>query len=189
MARRKKVAVLVEQQYQELEVWVPYYRLKEAGHDAVLVGAQKGQAYPGKFGYPAVAEASYGDVKAPALDAVVVPGGFAPDFMRRYPEPAALVREVFRAGKTVASICHGAWLLCSAEVLEGRKATCFHAVADDVRHAGARYVDEECVVDGNLITSRKPEDLPAFCAALIRALQQPAAAPAAPAARRPRRPA
>lgn len=167
---RKSVAVLIEQQYQELEVWAPYYRLKEAGHEVVLLGPEKGKTYLGKFGYPAVAEADYDGVSALELDAVVIPGGFAPDFMRRTPQAAALVAEAFKAGKVVASICHGAWILCSAGVLKGRKATCFYAIADDVKNAGASYVDAECVVDGNLITARKPEDIPAFCAALVKAL-------------------
>lgn len=170
MPKSKTVAVLVEDMYQELEIWVPYYRLKEAGHKAVLVGQEKGKTYKSKLGYPAVAEAAYKDLPAAKADAVVIPGGFAPDFMRRYPEPAKFVREVFKAGKPVASICHGAWMLCSADVLKGMKATCFYAIADDVKHAGATYVDEECVVDKNLITSRKPDDLPAFCAALLKAL-------------------
>lgn len=166
----KKIAVLVEQQYQETEVWVPYYRLKEAGHQPILVGPEKGKIYLSKFGYPAVAEADYRGLDAKDLAGVVVPGGFAPDFMRRTPDAAELVAEVFNAGKMTASICHGAWILCSAGVLKGKKATCFYAIADDVKNAGASYVDEECVVDGNLITSRKPEDLPAFCAALVKAL-------------------
>ncbi len=163
----RRVGVLVEQQYQELEVWVPYFRLKEAGAKVLLIGRKKGQTYPGKFGYPATAETDYAKTKAADLDALVIPGGFAPDFLRRYPEPARLTADVFKAGKLVASICHGAWILCSAGVLKGKKATSFCAIADDVKNAGARYVDEECVVDGNLITSRKPEDLPAFCAAIV----------------------
>jgi len=165
-----RVGVLVDEQYQDLEVWVPYYRLKEAGFDVMLIGQETGRVYKSKFGYPAAAETDYQKTKAKDLDAVVIPGGFAPDFMRRYEGPVQLVAEVFKAGKTVASICHGAWILCSAGVLEGRKATCFYAIADDVKNAGAKYVDEECVVDGNLITSRKPEDLPAFCAAIVKAL-------------------
>jgi protease I len=164
------VALLVEEQYQDLEVWVPYYRLIEAGARVELVGQKVGQVYKGKFGYPCAATAAYGDLSPRDVDAVVVPGGFAPDFMRRYPEPARFVREASKAGKVVAAICHGAWLLCSADVLRGKKATCFFAIADDVRNAGARYVDAECVVDGRLITSRKPEDLPAFCAAIVAAL-------------------
>jgi protease I len=166
----KRVAVLLEQQYQDLEIWVPYYRLKEAGFEAVLLGPEKGKTYPGKFGYPAVAEADYASAKAKDFAGVVVPGGFAPDFMRRTPDAAKFVGEIFKAGKPTAAICHGAWILSSAGVLKGKKATCFFAIADDVKNAGASYVDAACVVDGNLITSRKPEDLPAFCAALIRSL-------------------
>lgn len=166
----KTVAVLVEEQYQEMEVWVPYFRLKEEGAKVLLLGQEKGKTYKGKFGYPAVAETDYKELRSVDLHGVVVPGGFAPDFMRRYPEPAKLVAEVFHQGKTVASICHGAWLLASADVLRGRTATCFYAIAADVKNAGAAYVDAECVVDKNLITSRKPEDLPAFCAAVVKAL-------------------
>ncbi|MFA6029282.1 MAG: type 1 glutamine amidotransferase domain-containing protein [Elusimicrobiota bacterium] len=163
--------MLLEEQYQELEVWVPYLRLKEEGHESLLVGRERGAVYRGKFGYPAQAEVSYAKLESSEVDAVVVPGGFAPDFMRRYPEPARLVKAVFDAGRPVAAICHGAWLLCSAGILKGRTATCFFAIADDVRNAGARWVDREVVVDGNLITSRKPEDLPAFCRELIKSLR------------------
>ncbi len=166
----KTVAVLVEEMYQEMEVWVPYYRIKEEGAKAYLLGGEKGKIYKSKLGYPAMAEADYKTLKAEDVDAVVIPGGFAPDFMRRYPEPAKFISDVFKAGKPVAAICHGPWMLASAEVLKGRTATCFYAIADDIRHAGANYVDREVVVDGNLITSRKPEDIPAFCAAIIKAL-------------------
>ena len=168
----RRVALLVEEQYQEMEVWAPYYRLLEAGAEVLVVGQEAGKVYKGKFGYPCAATASYAEVSPKSVDAVVVPGGFAPDFMRRYPEPARFVAEAARAGKVVASICHGAWLLCSADVLRGKTATCFYAIADDVKNAGAKYVDREVVVDGNLITSRKPEDIPAFCAALVSSLSQ-----------------
>ena len=170
--RERLAVVLVEEQYQELEVWVPYFRLKEEGVRTLLLGLEKGRAYKGKFGYPASAEASYREVRPAGVDAVVIPGGFAPDFMRRTPEPAKFVAEVFRAGGLVASICHGAWILASAGILKGRAATCFFAIADDVRNAGARYVDKEVVVDRNLITSRKPEDLPAFCSAIVKHLSR-----------------
>lgn len=168
--KKKRVAVLIEEQYQEIEVWAPYYRLKEEGHQAVLVGQEKGKIYKGKFGYPAQVEADYAQVSASNLDGIIIPGGFAPDFMRRYPEPAHLTAEMFKAGKMTAAICHGAWILCSADVIRGRRATCFYAIADDIKNAGAEYVDAEVAVDGNLITSRRPEDIPAFCAAIIKFL-------------------
>ncbi len=166
----KKVAVLVENQYQELEVWYPLLRLREAGAEVITVGKEAGKTYTSKLGYPVVADRAFHAVSAAELDALVVPGGYAPDFLRRYPEALKLVRDMDAAGKVVAAICHAAWVLCSAGILKGRRATCFFAIQDDVVNAGARYSDEEVVVDGNLITSRIPADLPAFCREIIHAL-------------------
>ncbi|HET6575008.1 MAG TPA: type 1 glutamine amidotransferase domain-containing protein [Fimbriiglobus sp.] len=166
----RRVAVLVEQQYQELEVWYPVYRLREAGCTVTLVGPEAGKTYPSKLGYPATADAAADRVSAADFDAVVVPGGFAPDYIRRSEPMLKLVRDAAAAGKPVAAICHGPWVLCSTTVLKGRTATCFHSVKDDVVNAGAKYVDKEVVVDGNVITSRKPDDLPAFVAAVIKAM-------------------
>jgi len=171
----KKIAVLVADQYQELEVWYPLLRFREDGAETLAVGAEEGKTYASKKGYPVVADKSVGDVSAADIDAVVIPGGWAPDFLRQDPRMVALVRETHKAGKVVASICHGGWLLCSAGIVEGRKATCFTAIKDDMIHAGAQYVDEEVAIDGNLITSRKPTDLPAFCRQIAMALSgQPA---------------
>jgi protease I len=175
MTPRAPVAILIEEQYQTLEVWVPYYRLKEAGIPVLLLGREKGREYPCKFGYPARAEAFYAGLPSSEVSGVIVPGGFAPDFMRRTPEPARFVREVFESGKLTAAICHGPWLLASAGVLQGRGATCFYAIKDDVANAGARYVDQEVVVDRNLITARKPDDLPAFCREILAFLSRPKA--------------
>jgi len=172
----KKIAVLVADQYQELEVWYPLLRFREDGAETVAVGAAAGKTYESKKGYPIVADKSVGDVSAADFDAVVIPGGWAPDFLRQDERMVRLVRDMFNAGKVVAAICHGGWLLCSADVVRGRKATCFTAIKDDMIHAGAKYVDEEVAVDGNLITSRKPTDLPAFCQEIARALSaQPVA--------------
>lgn len=168
--RGKRIAVLVDQLYQELEVWVPYYRFKEAGAQVWLVGAQAGVSYPSKFGYPAVAEKSYDEVDARDFDGVVVPGGFAPDHIRRHPQATRFVHELDAQGKLVASICHGLWVLCSSNMLKGRRATCFFAIKDDIVNAGAAYEDAEVVVDRNLVTSRKPDDLPAFCRAAMQVL-------------------
>jgi protease I len=166
----KRVAVLVEQQYQELEVWYPVYRLREAGAGVVLVGPEAGKTYESKLGYPAKSEAAAADVSANEFDAVVIPGGFAPDFMRRSPALIELVRAIGAAGKTVAAICHGPWVLCSTPLLRGRRATSFFAIKDDVANAGAQWVDETVVRDGNIITSRKPDDLPAFLKAILESL-------------------
>jgi protease I len=168
----KRVAVLVEQQYQELEVWYPVYRLKEAGCEVVLVGPEAGKSYPSKLGYPAVADAGAKDVSADKFHAVVIPGGFAPDYIRRSEPMLKLVRDLFAQGKPVAAICHGPWVLCSTPALRGKTATGFHSIRDDMVNAGATYVDKEVVVDGNVITSRKPDDLPAFTVALIERMRK-----------------
>ncbi len=166
----KRIAVLVDTLYQEMEVWYPYFRLMEAGAECVLVGAEAGKTYASKLGYPAVAQKSYDGVTADEFDGVVVPGGYAPDHIRRHARANQLVQELDAQGKLVASICHGPWVLCSAGILKGRHATCFFAIKDDVINAGALYEDAAVVVDRNLVTSRKPEDLPAFCRAAIRVL-------------------
>ncbi len=167
----KRIAILVDDFYQELEVWYPYYRLKEAGAEVVAAGAKKGETYKSKFGYPVVAAASFDELKAADFDGVVVPGGYAPDIIRRYPAACRFVGDLDAAGKLVASICHGGWVLCSAGILKGRKATSFSAIRDDMMNAGAIWKDAEVVVDRNLVTSRKPDDLPAFCRASIAVLR------------------
>ena len=166
----KRIAIYVDQFYQELEVWYPYYRLKEAGAEVVLVGAKAGETYPSKVGYPCTADKSYDQIAVRDFDGVVIPGGYAPDHMRRHTRANQFVKEMDEEGKLVAAICHGLWVPCSAGILKGRRATCFFAIRDDIIHAGARYEDAEVVVDGNLVTSRKPDDLPAFCRASIEVL-------------------
>ena len=169
----KKVAILVDQMYQEMEVWVPLYRLLEEGIEVITVGAEAGKSYPSKLGYPCVAQKSYDEVSAGDFDGIVVPGGFAPDHIRRHPKANQLVADINAQGKLVAAICHGPWVLCSAHgMLKGRKATSFFAIKDDVVNAGAEWSDAAVVVDGNLVTSRKPEDLPAFCVACIQVLKK-----------------
>ncbi len=174
----KRIAVLVDNVYQEMEVWYPIYRLQEAGAEVVTVGAVAGQTYTSKLGYPCKAEKSYDGVQASEFDGVVIPGGYAPDHIRRHPRAMELVRDIDRAGKMVASICHGPWVLCSTGSLKGRRCTCFFAIKDDVVNAGGIYEDSEVVVDGGLVTSRKPEDLPAFLRACISILGRQAAASA-----------
>ncbi len=170
----KNIAILVDTAYQEMEVWYPYYRFQEAGAECVFVGAEAGKVYTSKVGYPATAQLSYDAVSADDFDGVVIPGGYAPDHIRRHQKANQLVKDMDAQGKLVASICHGPWVLCSAGILKGRRATCFFAIKDDVVNAGAHYEDAEVVVDRNLVTSRKPEDLPAFCRASINVLvEQP----------------
>jgi len=169
----KRVAVLVEQQYQEMEVWYPVYRLREAGCAVELVGPEAGKTYASKLGYPAKSTLAAADAPADQFDAVVIPGGFSPDYIRRSQPMLKLVSDLYAHGKPVAAICHGPWVLCSRilpqgqTVLKGRKVTCFHSIRDDVENAGGTYVDREVVIDGNIITSRTPDDLPAFVVALM----------------------
>lgn len=165
-----KIAILVLDTYQDLEVWYPYYRFKEEGAEVCLVGAEKGKEYKGKYGYPAIAEKGINTVLAKDFDAVLIPGGFAPDYMRRIPAMVEFVRDMYDSGKIVAAICHGVWMLASADILKGKRVTSFFAIKDDIKNAGAEWVDEEVVKDGNIITSRKPEDLPFFCKKIIEAL-------------------
>lgn len=163
----KKIAVLVDNLYQEMEVWYPLFRLREAGAQVVTVGAKAGATYTSKLGYPCTADKSYEDVEANDFDGVVVPGGFAPDFIRRHVMAINFVAAINRQGKLVASICHGLWVPCSANILRGKRTTSFFAIKDDVVNAGGLWEDAEVVVDGNLVSSRKPEDLPAFMTAAI----------------------
>jgi protease I len=170
MPKSKKVAIMVAEQYQVIEVWYPYYRLKEAGIDCDFVAAEANKEYPSKEGYPCKSTVAAKNAKIEDYSCMIVPGGFAPDFMRRSEDMIKLANDMVNANKIIASICHGAWLLCSTKIYKGKTATCYMSVRDDIKNAGAKYVDEECVVDGNLITSRKPDDLPAFCVAILKAL-------------------
>ena len=163
----KRVAVLVEQQYQEMEVWYPVYRLREAGCVVRLVGPKANTTYASKLGYPVTSDTAAADVTAADFDALVIPGGFAPDYLRRSEAVLKLVRDLTAAGKPTAAICHGPWVLCSTTAMKGRKVTCYHSIKDDVTNAGGEYVDAEVVVDGPIVTSRTPEDLPAFLKALL----------------------
>ena len=166
----KKVAVLVEDQYQVLEVWYPYLRLREEGIATVFVGTGK-KEYKSKEGYPVVEELMVKSAKVDDFDAVIIPGGYAPDILRRHEEVNKFVRDMFQNGKIVAAICHAGWVLISAGILKGKKVTGFSAIKDDLINAGAQYIDKEVVVDGNLITSRNPYDLPAFCKEIINKLK------------------
>jgi len=163
----KRIAILVDQLYQEMEVWYPLYRFREAGAEVVTVAAKAGESYPSKLGYPCKADLSYDAARAEDFDGVLAPGGFAPDFIRRHPTAIDFVRQIAAQGKMTAAICHGPWVLCSAGVLKGKRATSFFAIKDDVVNAGAHWEDSEVVIDDNIVTSRKPDDLPAFCLACI----------------------
>ena len=166
----KRVAVLAENNYQELELWYPLLRLREAGAETFVVGSGSDGTYKSKAGYPVSVDLAADQVDVADLDAVVIPGGYAPDLMRRHPSMVNLVRDAFEQGKVVAAICHAGWMLVSAGVVKDKKVTGFFSIKDDLVNAGGTYVDAEVVKDGNLITSRVPADLPAFCRTIIAAL-------------------
>jgi len=166
-----QVAVLAENQYQELELWYPLLRLREAGANVFTVAPSADQIYGSKLGYPVKADLAIGEVDASQLDAVVIPGGFAPENLRRTPAIVNLVRKVHDQGSLVAAICHAGWMLASAGLAKGRTVTCVPIIKDDVINAGGNYVDQPVVRDGNLITSRLPGDLPVFCKEIVAYLE------------------
>lgn len=165
----KKLIVLIENQFNEMELLYPYYRLLE-DHEVHLVGTHGQVVYEGGSGLKLMSDVASSDIDPADYDGLVVPGGFSPDYMRRHEATRNLVKEIYEAGKPVAAICHGPWLLASSLDLKGKKLTSFMSIQDDIKHAGADWVDEEVVVDGNIITSRTPADLPAFMKAFVKAL-------------------
>jgi protease I len=162
-----KIAILVEKIYEDLELQYPRLRLKEAGHTVDIVGPKAGETYLGKHGYPQKSEKAASDVKAQDYALIVIPGGSSPDHMRRDGGMVKLVRDAAAKGVPMAAICHGPWMLCSTNVLKGRRCTSYMSIAHDVINAGGKWVDEECVVDGNIITARCPDDLPSFSNAIL----------------------
>jgi protease I len=156
--------------YEDLELWYPKIRLEEEGARTVVAGVGE-RTYQGKRGYPLTVDANVDDISAHHFDGLVIPGGYAPDILRRSQRVLQLVREIHQAGKPIAFICHAGWVPISANILRGRRGTSVGAIKDDLVNAGMLWEDSPVVVDGNLISSRTPADLPAFCKALIKALE------------------
>lgn len=168
----KKIAILIENLFDEKELLYPYYRLQEEDYEVHLVGTEKDTVYTGKSGLDFKSTHSSEEVNAKDYDAVVIPGGYSPDHMRRYKATVDFVREMNDANKTIAAICHGGWMLASCCDIEGKNVTSFYSIKDDLINAGANYLDEEVVVDGNLITSRTPNDLVVWLKAIIKAVEE-----------------
>lgn len=169
-AQGKKILLMVEELYNDREFWYPYYRLQEEGCQVLVVSPVAGKLYKGAAGITAKSDLAADQVDSADYDGLVIPGGYAPDHMRRHPAMVELVRKMVAGDKVVAAICHAGWMLASAGVLKGRRVTGFFAIKDDLINAGADFVDQETAVDGRLITSRTPDDLPAFLKAIIAAL-------------------
>ena len=168
----KRVAVLVEKFYEDLELWYPVLRLRGAGCVVTIVGPRAGESYASKHGYPAKADKAADTVTSDDFDGIIIPGGYSPDHMRRHKSMVDLVTNAGRQGKVLAAICHGPWMLCSARCIKGKRITGFFAIRDDVENAGAIWEDAACVRDGNLVTSRTPDDLPAFMLGVFAALAE-----------------
>jgi protease I len=166
----KTILILAGPQYEDLELWYPKIRLEEEGARTVVAGTGE-KHYQGKRGYPLTVDASVDDLAADHFDGLVIPGGYAPDVMRRSAKLLQLVKEIHDAGKPVAFICHAGWVPISAKIVRGRKVTSVGAIRDDLENAGALWEDSPVVVDGNLISSRTPADLPDFMRVLIGALK------------------
>jgi protease I len=167
----RRVAVLVAEEFEDLELWVPVMRLREEGASVVLVGKEAGKIYRGKQGVAATSDAAAANVDAATLDAVVVPGGWAPDKLRRYPEVTALVRTLHDRGRVVGFICHAGWVAISAGLVDGRRATGSVGIRDDLVNAGATWVDEPAFRDGTQVWGRVVEDIPDFCRELVAAIE------------------
>lgn len=163
----KRVLMFVDDVYEDLELWYPRLRLREEGADVVVAGPRTGKTYAGKHGYPARADANLDEVEEKDFDALIIPGGFAPDKLRRLRRVLELTRAFQANGKLVAHICHGGWIPISADIVRGYRCTSTPGIRDDLTNAGATWVDESVVVDRNMISSRRPDDLPAFCGAII----------------------
>jgi protease I len=165
-----RVAVLAENLYEDLELWYPLIRLKEAGAEVSVVAPTAGETYKSKHGLEVKSDLAAEEADVKEFDAVVIPGGFAPDYMRRSEAMVRFVKDAYDEKKVVAAICHAGSMLVSAKVLKGKTVTCYKSIKDDVINAGGNYVDKAVVRDGDLITSRVPDDLPAFCSEIISAL-------------------
>ena len=170
---------MVDEIYEDLELWYPKLRLEEAGFSTRLAAPEPG-CFKGKHGYPATADLALADARSADFDGLLIPGGFMPDKLRRDPRVLSLTREFFSQNKLVAFICHGGWIPISARILKGRRATGSRGIKDDLENAGAIWVDEPVVVDANLISSRTPRDLAPFARAMVTFLEsQSQEAPAA----------
>lgn len=165
----KKIAIFLANLYEDLEFWYPCLRMQEEGAEVTIIGPKR-ESYSGKHGLPARADKAIDEVKSNDFDALIIPGGYSPDHMRRHEKMVTFVSEMDKQGKPVAAICHGPWMMASADILKGRQVTSFFSIKDDLVNAGADWKDLKVVTSGNLITSRNPHDLPAFCTAIIEVL-------------------
>ncbi len=165
-----KVLAFVDEEFEDLEMWYPVLRLREAGAVVDVAGLEAGRTYTGKYGVPIQANVSFNDVYAEEYSGLYVPGGWAPDKLRRYESVLTLTKDFHEASKPIGHICHAGWVLASAKICDGYTMTSTPGIKDDLIHAGATWVDEEAVVDRHIVSGRRPPDLPAFMRAFIQLL-------------------
>jgi protease I len=169
--KESSILFFVENYYEDLELHYPKYRLQEAGAKVTIAGPKAGEIYKGKNGYPQQADISFDQVRPIDYQALVIPGGYAPDHLRTNSKALEIIQHFHKNQKLIAFICHAGWLPISAGVIKGVKCTSYRAIKDDMTNAGAQWVDEPVVVDGHFISSRSPQDLPFFCPAIIKFLE------------------
>jgi protease I len=163
-----KIAFIVDEMFEDSEFKIPYERAKEAGHEPVIIGLESGKKLDGKKGEETITtEKSIDEVSAGDFDALVIPGGYSPDKIRTNEKMVAFTKSIFDSNKPVAAICHAGWMLAEADIIKGKTVTSWPSIKTDLINAGADWVDQEVVEDGNIITSRKPDDLEAFSKALL----------------------
>ncbi|MBS4032890.1 MAG: type 1 glutamine amidotransferase [Ignavibacterium sp.] len=168
----KKILMFVDDIYEDLELLYPKIRMIEEGAQVIIAGSFKMKVYSGKHGYPCKSDASFDEIHSNEFDALIIPGGFAPDKLRREKKVLDITREIFNSGKLVAHICHAGWIPISAGIMKGYKCTSTPGIKDDLMNAGAEWFNEPVVIDRNMISSRNPGDLPEFCRAIIKMLSQ-----------------
>ncbi len=172
MKKDYRVICLIDEQFEDLELWYPILRLREEGIVVHIAGAEAGRKYTGKYGVPAVSDYSFDQIESGEYEGLLVPGGWAPDKLRRYPEVLEIVKSMNDKGKPIGQICHAGWVLISADILRGKRVTSTVGIKDDMTNAGGIWIDEAVVVDGNIVSSRKPQDLPYYMKAYLELLKK-----------------
>ncbi len=165
-----EILIFVDELYEDIELWYPNLRMKEAGLKTVIAAEEASRTYHGKYGYPCTSDVRFDQVRNSSFNALIIPGGYAPDRIRRHKQALEIVKAFDKEKKPIAFICHGGWVPISAKILQGKRVTGFFAIKDDLENAGAQYEDAPLVVDGHLVSSRTPADLPQFCGAILKLL-------------------
>lgn len=172
LKNNNKILMFLSDEYEDLELQYPKYRLMEEGKKIVIAGEKNGFTYKGKHGYPCKADCSFDEVMVEEFSALVIPGGYAPDKLRKIPKVLEITKQFNEQNKLIAFICHAGWIPISAQIIKGIRCTSYYSIKDDMVNAGATWLDEPVVIDQHFISSRYPDDLPYFCPAIINYLKK-----------------